>query len=102
MVSKLDKDKNFVHVSKTAKFGKLVRIELDLDGKIIRYIKITGDFFLHPEEKIDVLESVMIGTSINDRYDITKRVNSVLKECKCYGFDANSIVELIHSFSTDN
>lgn len=90
-----------VNASKTAKFGKLVRVDLTLDEKIIQNITITGDFFLHPEEKIEDIESGLVGANVGDRSDITRRVNSVLKDCEYYGFDTNSLVQLIHSFSTE-
>ena len=42
----------------TAKLGKIVKIKLDYnkESQLIHSIKITGDFFLHPEEIIEHLE----------------------------------------------
>lgn len=41
--------------------GKMIKVQLtQLEGKI-EHIRITGDFFLHPEEMIDELERVLVG-----------------------------------------
>ena len=42
--------------------GKLVRIKVDYDT-IINSIQITGDFFLHPEDTIELLEKSVTGAS---------------------------------------
>lgn len=42
------------------KEGKLVKAEIEYEGAI-RNIKITGDFFLHPEETLEKIEQSMIG-----------------------------------------
>ncbi len=46
--------------SQKVKEGKLVKVEVEYD-RIIRRIKITGDFFLHPEDVLDRIEESMIG-----------------------------------------
>ncbi|MFH1650334.1 MAG: hypothetical protein ABIA93_07360 [Candidatus Woesearchaeota archaeon] len=38
--------------------GKLLRAEVEHDGNRIKKVKITGDFFLHPEEVIIRIEGV--------------------------------------------
>ena len=48
------------------KGGKLIRIKLTAKGKTIENIKITGDFFLHPEDLIDELEKTLKGHSLNE------------------------------------
>ena len=46
------------------KGGKMIKVSLrELKNKIGE-IKITGDFFLHPEELIDDLEKILIGKKI--------------------------------------
>ncbi len=40
--------------------GKLVKAEIEYEGAIKR-VKITGDFFLHPEETLEKIEQSMIG-----------------------------------------
>lgn len=45
--------------------GKLVCIEVLADKGLISRVKITGDFFLHPEERIEKLENALIGQMIS-------------------------------------
>ncbi len=46
--------------------GKLIAVELKLSKNTIKYIKISGDFFMHPEESILDLEKQLKGVQIND------------------------------------
>jgi hypothetical protein len=46
--------------------GKLIAVELKLSKSTIAYIKISGDFFMHPEESILDLEKQLKGVQIND------------------------------------
>ena len=45
--------------------GKLIRIQLGVQADRISQIKITGDFFMHPEELIDELEKTLIGETLD-------------------------------------
>ena len=46
--------------------GKLIRVEYNTEvGRIIS-IKITGDFFLHPEDSIEELERTLQGVRVNE------------------------------------
>jgi len=47
------------------KAEKLLRIECELDEGRVKYIKIAGDFFIHPEEKIIEIEQFLKGLSIS-------------------------------------
>ncbi|VVB98493.1 Lipoate-protein ligase A subunit 2 [uncultured archaeon] len=44
--------------------GKLVRLELEHDGSRIVCAKITGDFFLHPEDALAEIENSLAGTDL--------------------------------------
>ncbi|MEM2896340.1 MAG: lipoate protein ligase C-terminal domain-containing protein [Halobacteria archaeon] len=46
--------------------GKLIRIKYRIDDGKISKIKITGDFFLHPEESIEELESRLKGLKLEE------------------------------------
>lgn len=48
------------HTSRKVREGKLVKVEVECDS-VIRKIKITGDFFLHPEEILEKIEKSMLG-----------------------------------------
>ncbi|RLG69865.1 MAG: hypothetical protein DRO11_07085 [Methanobacteriota archaeon] len=41
--------------------GKLLRVELSVEKNTIKGVKITGDFFMYPEESISLLESTLVG-----------------------------------------
>lgn len=46
--------------------GKLLKISLDYDetSNVIRYIRITGDFFAYPEETIELIEKKLRNTAL--------------------------------------
>ena len=58
------------------KGGKLIRIECEIEEEILKNIKFTGDFFLHPEEKLSELEDFLQGMKINE---VNKNIISFLK-----------------------
>jgi len=45
--------------------GKLVCIDVQISGGKASAVKITGDFFLHPEEAIEKIERSLLGLSID-------------------------------------
>jgi len=46
--------------------GKMIKISLTVDDGVIRNIRITGDFFVHPEDAVELLENKLAGTRIDD------------------------------------
>ncbi len=46
--------------------GKMIKVQLNKDDGRICAIKITGDFFMHPEELIEDLERSLIGCPLNE------------------------------------
>ncbi len=46
------------------KGGKLVRVKLAHDGERIEEIRITGDFFVHPEEGLESIEKAIVGLTV--------------------------------------
>ena len=59
--------------------GKLIKVQLrKKDGKI-DFVKITGDFFMHPEELIEDLEKTLIGCPL-DETKITKAIKDFTKK----------------------
>lgn len=47
----------------TRKFGKLLRLDVIYSEKI-ESLKITGDFFLHPEETLDQISEELTGVAV--------------------------------------
>ena len=71
--------------------GKLLRVKVDFDSKINK-VQITGDFFAHPEDVIEKIESSLGGISFNEER-IQKAVEKVIDETKAdiVGIDAAAI-----------
>ena len=55
-----------ITVSATKKLGKIVKIRVSYnqESQLIQTIKITGDFFIHPEEVIEELEQRLCGIKL--------------------------------------
>ena len=47
----------------TRKFGKMLRLDVTFTDRIDS-LKITGDFFLHPEETLDQIVSELTGVAV--------------------------------------
>ena len=77
------------------KSKKLIKISLEYtDSKIISSIRITGDFFLYPEETLDQIEAGLIGTKI-DRKSIKETIENCLSHSEAFGFDSESLTDAI-------
>jgi lipoate-protein ligase A len=46
--------------------GKIIKVKLKLEDDKIKEVKITGDFFLHPEELIEELEKMLERSELNE------------------------------------
>ena len=85
-----------VTVSATKKLGKIVKIRISYNqgSQLIQTIKITGDFFIHPEEVIEQLEQRLCGIKLK-KIDLENEMKLILKNSKIFGFDIDSLVEII-------
>jgi hypothetical protein len=53
--------------------GKLLAVEVDeRDGELLN-VKISGDFFMHPETAIIDLEKMLCNSSLNELEELVKR-----------------------------
>ncbi|MEA2053976.1 MAG: lipoate protein ligase C-terminal domain-containing protein [Candidatus Thermoplasmatota archaeon] len=76
------------------KGGKLLKCSLDIkDGKIGK-IKITGDFFMYPEEKIEELEKMLVGNDANEE-KIKSTVDEFFSGVTIFGASKENFVELV-------
>ena len=82
--------------SSVYKSKKLVQISLSYDEKNheIHSIKITGDFFLYPEDSLELLETNLIGVKV-DRNVLRKKIEESLIDSQTFGFDSESLTEAI-------
>ncbi len=70
------------------KAGKLIRIRAKFKGDKIEDIKITGDFYIYPEDSIELLEEKLKGIRIED---VEKIINEILKDAEYIGIDTESL-----------
>ena len=83
--------------SKKVEGGKLLKIEVDYDKKI-NNVKITGDFFLHPEDSINEIENSLKGLDVNEKEDnIIKKINEIVEKnnVEMIGISAEAIAETL-------
>jgi len=73
--------------------GKLLKVFLEYDDKIDN-VKITGDFFFHPEESLEKLEKEMIGSEM-DKDKLLDKINGFIEKygIKLFGLESKDIVE---------
>ncbi len=76
--------------------GKLLKIFLEEENGSIKSIKITGDFFVYPEESIEMLEKRLIG-SPRTADTLKKIIVDFVNEgnIRLFGLDADSLVQTI-------
>jgi len=78
--------------------GKLLKIFLEKDDKnnTIKKINITGDFFAHPEESIQELESFLKDTSF-EKNEIFQKISKFIdiRDIQFIGVNAESITDAI-------
>ena len=81
------------------KTKKLIKILLEYEedkenNRIINSLRITGDFFLYPEESLDVIEMQLIGTPLH-RDELKRRIDKCLNFSEAFGFDSESLSNAI-------
>jgi len=59
--------------------GKLIKVQLTAEDRKIKKIKITGDFFLHPEDVIEDIEHALEGCPL-DEQKLTELIEDVIEE----------------------
>ena len=81
----------------TRKFGKLLRLDVIYDDHI-EYLKITGDFFLHPEDTLEKIVSELTSISLPlNKEDLILKVEFILdeNEAELIGITAEDIIKLL-------
>lgn len=77
------------------KKGKLLKCTLTLKNKKISHIKITGDFFMYPEEKIEELEKMLIEKEIKEE-SIKKAIDTFFSgDVTTFGASKEDFFEVI-------
>lgn len=81
----------------TRKFGKLLRLDVIYTDHI-ESLKITGDFFLHPEETLDEIVSELTGVAVPIQKDILlRKIRYILDshEAEMIGITVEDIVNTL-------
>jgi len=83
-----------LHIDYKVAGGKMLRIDVEIEGAIIKDIRLAGDFFIYPEEAILLIEKSLKGV---EKKQVAKRLNSMLKEknIKIIGFKPQDLKEAI-------
>ena len=78
------------------KSEKLVRIMLEYDEieNTISRITISGDFFLYPEEALEILEAKLVGKTL-ERGTLKQEIDNCLVDIEVYGCNSTSLTEAI-------
>jgi len=83
-------------VHNVLKSQKLIKITLEYDeiSNTIHSIKITGDFFLYPEDSLDKLETNLIDTKL-EKNSLIQKIRESLDDSQAFGFDSESLTKAI-------
>ena len=77
--------------------GKMVRVDTTFDEKV-ESVKITGDFFLHPEETLELIVNKITGNLLPlDQEKIILEIETILdqQEAQFIGANAREIVNIL-------
>jgi len=75
--------------------GKLVAVEVWSSGGTVSRARITGDFFLHPEEAIDAVERSLEGLPLSaGEAEITARIRAALGGSELIGASADDFARI--------
>ncbi|KKP37142.1 MAG: hypothetical protein UR28_C0033G0010 [Candidatus Peregrinibacteria bacterium GW2011_GWF2_33_10] len=78
--------------------GKLIKMFLEINDHQISNIKITGDFFIYPEEKIVWIEKFLIGQFLGKKNILEEKLQKFIEDAKMdlFGINAKSIIEVVY------
>jgi lipoate---protein ligase len=74
--------------------GKLIRIDAEIIEGRIKDIKISGDFFIHPEESIAEMEKGLLGMKLG-RKELNRTVSERFKGYEAVGISAEELVNAL-------
>jgi len=74
--------------------GKLIRVSAKVRENKIASIRITGDFFLHPEERIVDLEKSLVGKKL-EKATLQRVVEKSLAGCEMAGISPEELINAL-------
>jgi len=81
----------------TRKFGKMLCLDVTFADRI-ESLKITGDFFLHPEETLDQIVTELTGVAVPIQKDVLIRKTRYIlesNEAEIIGITVDDIINLL-------
>ena len=81
--------------------GKLLKASFKIEDDVLTYIKITGDFFMHPEEKIEELEQMLTGKKASRETVLTLTVEFMKSDVQVIGAKAEDFAELFFPLKSE-
>ena len=82
--------------SKKVEEGKLVKINAEL-GEEFKNVKVHGDFFIEPAEKLEDLREVVEGLKRGfDRKELISEIDDI--DAELIGFSAEDIADVLEKF----
>ena len=74
--------------------GKLLKVKIQSEGGVIQEVRITGDFFVHPEDAVEEMESALRGARVTAvRGKLKERVER--GEITTIGFKLDDLISMI-------
>jgi len=75
--------------------GKLVCVEVDADSEKTTKVRITGDFFLHPEDALDKVEASLTGIPLSAcESELASRIKGSLGGAQLIGATAEDFARI--------
>jgi len=82
------------------KGGKLIKCRIDLHEGRIKNIKITGDFFMYPEDAIEKMEEALKGVEF-EKKEIRNAIENSLKDVELIGVSIDDFVTVMMNAATE-
>ena len=79
--------------------GKLIRLQVEYGEYAVQRVRITGDFFLHPEESVGDLEAALVNFSRDMEVErLQEKMDRALamRSAQLIGVDTHALANLIH------
>ncbi len=82
--------------TKKIKGGKLLRVEFEKQEEVITKIKITGDFFIYPEDAIEKIENIIRNSHTDE---LEQKLDTYIQKSKIelIGFTVYDVVKLLQT-----
>ncbi len=74
--------------------GKLLKVRVSSEGGVLEEVRITGDFFVSPEEAVDAIEGALRGAHVSRIGEVVRR-EAESREAVFLGFSLRDLVEMI-------